>query len=97
MEAVHCLTTSSDSVTNSEINSSDNFFYFFFFQAESVAPEIFYRSQELRLAMTFWIEIYPLALPSFVLFIGVAHSSPQLCVNLALGLLPLLHMWSLIP
>lgn len=47
--------------------------------------------------MTFWIEIYPLALPSFVLFIGVAHSSPQLCVNLALGLLPLLHMWSLIP
>jgi len=96
MEAVHCLTTSSDSVTNSEINSSDNFFYFFF-PAESVAPEIFYRSQELRLAMTFWIEIYPLALPSFVLFIGVAHSSPQLCVNLALGLLPLLHMWSLIP
>lgn len=32
MEAVHCLTTSSDSVMNSEINSSDNFFYFFFFK-----------------------------------------------------------------
>lgn len=60
----------------------------FFFPSENIAAETFYRL--LELAPTMFLGRSPVSnffSPSFLLFIGVTHSSPQFSISLVFGLL----------